>query len=119
MTAPMDGVSTCGIEASGWDVNEEFFVELSELQWISGGGQRLTLHRALRVGAIIFLRLVHATALGPAFPVSYQVRTVRASNFVGTWELDLAELHRREMCLQNEEPHLVTDGNKELMEQSK
>jgi hypothetical protein len=119
MTSLIEGASIYGIEASGWDVNEEFFVEMSDLRGIPGGGQWLTLHHAVRVDAIVFLRLVNATALGPAFPVSYQVRAVRPANFGGTWELDLAELHRRDICAQKVQPILITDSHKELMEQSK
>jgi hypothetical protein len=117
MTAPMARASIYGIEASGWDANEEFFVEMSDLQGTPGRGQRLTLRHALRVGAIVFLRLVHATALGPAFPVAYQVRMVRRSDFAGTWELDLAELRHRDMRPQKEEALLTPQRNEDLAEQ--
>jgi hypothetical protein len=118
MTAPLERPASYGIEASGWDINEEFFVELSDFQWSHGGGERLTLHHALRMGSIVFLRLVHSTAIGPPFPVAYQVRTVRRGNVSGTWELELIELRRRE-AHPKEEPLLIPERNEELVEQQK
>ncbi len=83
------------IEVSGWDMAEEFFVDQTQLEWCSGAGEKVSIHRPVRLGSVVFLRLVHPTDLGPAFPVAYLVEGVRKRADAGLWELRLTQLRRR------------------------
>jgi hypothetical protein len=51
------------VEVSGWDEDEVFFVERSELGKDEHAGKHVTLKRMLSEGAIIFVRPIQPTAL--------------------------------------------------------
>lgn len=59
------------VEISGWDENEAFFVERSELGWSDTAGEHVTLSRMLSEGAIIFVRPIQTTAEHRANPIPY------------------------------------------------
>jgi hypothetical protein len=67
------------VEVSGWDENQVFFVERSELGWDEHAGKHVTLSRMLSEGAIIFVRLIQPTALHRANPVPYEAEFVGCS----------------------------------------
>jgi hypothetical protein len=46
------------VEVSGWDENQCFFVEKSELEWKEESGKQVALSHAILDGAVIFLRLM-------------------------------------------------------------
>jgi hypothetical protein len=83
------------IEVSGWDVAEDFFVEQTRREWTSGAHERVFLHRAVRPATVVFLRLIHPTDLGAAFPVAYQVEDIRKRVGSEFWELRLSQLRGR------------------------
>jgi hypothetical protein len=60
------------VEVSGWDENEVFFVERSELGWDARAGKHLTLSRMLSEGSIIFVRPIQAMAMHRANPIPYE-----------------------------------------------
>lgn len=60
------------VEVSGWDKNEAFFVEKSEMEWNEGSGKRVKLSNAVPDGAVIFLRWVPSLSAAPAPPVPYE-----------------------------------------------
>ncbi len=60
------------VEVSGWDENQIFFVERSELGWDEFAGKHITLRRMLAEGAIIFVRPIQPTALHRANPIPYE-----------------------------------------------
>lgn len=86
---------TYSIEVSGWDMAEDFFVERAQMEWSSGAGERILLRRPVRHGGVVFLRLIHPTDLGPAFPVAYVVEEVRKHPGARLWELRLKQLRTR------------------------
>jgi hypothetical protein len=65
------------VEVSGWDEDEVFFVERSEIGWDEYAGKHVTLSRMLSKGSIIFVRPIQPTALHRANPIPY------ATEFVG------------------------------------
>jgi hypothetical protein len=67
------------VEVSGWDEDEVFFVERSELGWDEYAGKHVTLSRKLSEGSIIFVRLIQPTALHRANPIPYETEYVGRS----------------------------------------
>lgn len=64
------------VEASGWDSDQVFFVEKSELEWNEETGKYLTLKHSLLVGSMVFLRLLQPNSGDRSLPVAYQVEHV-------------------------------------------
>ena len=60
------------VEVSGWDRNEDFFVEKTELHWSEAAGKHILLHRPIISGALIFLRLIDPTSVDRVHPVPYR-----------------------------------------------
>jgi hypothetical protein len=69
LTAHRPFTNSYSVEASGWDRDQTFFVEESELEWNEETGNFLTLTRPLCPGATIFLRLLQATSPNRSAPV--------------------------------------------------
>ncbi|GAC1666872.1 MAG: hypothetical protein NVS9B4_22640 [Candidatus Acidiferrum sp.] len=69
---------TYRVEVSGWDTEERFFVEKTELEWGEKTGKRVCLKHSLRARAIIFVRLLQATMSNPACPVAYETEALPA-----------------------------------------
>ena len=83
------------VEISGWDVDENFFVEKTELDWSEENGNRVYLRRALRERAVVFIRLIAPTAAGHSLPIAYQAEKVQQAKANGMWEVQLVQLHPR------------------------
>jgi len=63
--------SVYSVEVSGWDSNQSFFVEKSDLEWNEETGKRVVLSRRVREGSILFVRLLQPTAQERSYPVAY------------------------------------------------
>ena len=74
------------IEVSGWGLNDDFFVENTDLLWNEGGEKRLLLHQALLEQAVIFVRLTGPEHTHGSVPIAYQVADVRPMNSIGLRE---------------------------------
>src|ERR1700674_669677 len=59
------------VEVSGWDTSHTFFVEKVDLAWNEQTGKRVILRRALRVGTVLFVRLLQPTAQERSYPVAF------------------------------------------------
>lgn len=68
------------VEVSGWDANESFFVEKSMLVWSESLGKRLGLKALVRIGSVLFVRLIQPLGGGNGFPVAYRVVEFGAGN---------------------------------------
>jgi hypothetical protein len=64
------------VEVSGWDKNQAFFVEKSELEWNEESGKRVALTHAVPDGAVIFLRLLPSLSSERSHPVPYEAELV-------------------------------------------
>jgi hypothetical protein len=64
------------VEVSGWDENQSFFAEKSELEWNEESGKRVALGHALADGAVVFLRLMQPISTGWSHPVAYETEFV-------------------------------------------
>lgn len=71
-------VSTDGfwVEVSGWDENQVFFVEKSDLDWDNFAGRHISLQHMLPDGAMVFLRVLQPTDLRQSPPTAYKVEFI-------------------------------------------
>ena len=67
------------VEISGWDEDEIFFVERSEVDWDEYAGRHVTLTHMLTEGSIIFVRPIQPTAVHRANPIPYEAEFVGCS----------------------------------------
>ncbi len=68
--------SSSQVEVSGWDEDEIFFVEQSELSWDDFAGKHISLKRMLAKGALVFVRTLEPTSLEPYFPIAYETEFI-------------------------------------------
>jgi hypothetical protein len=64
------------VEVSGWDKNQNFFVEKSELEWNEESGKQVALNSTIPDGAVIFLRLLEPISTDKSLPVPYEAEFV-------------------------------------------
>ena len=62
-------VSACRVEVSGWDEDEIFFVEKSELSWDDFAGKHISLKHMLAEGALVFVRTLQPASPQRSFPI--------------------------------------------------
>ena len=67
------------VEVSGWDKNQTFFVEKSELEEGEEDGKQVTLSHAIPDGAVVFLRLVPCLSTEQSNPVAYETEFVKTT----------------------------------------
>ncbi|HVN08453.1 MAG TPA: hypothetical protein VMV61_05745 [Patescibacteria group bacterium] len=80
------------VEISGWDVNEEFFVERSALQWDEGEQRRVLIRKRVRRGALVFIRLLQDATASRTYPVAYRAQQVRECEGGSSFELSLSQV---------------------------
>ena len=85
-------ISVYRVEISGWDMNEQFFVERTALEWNVGGRKTVLLHQRARQGSLLFIRLLENSAALASFPVAYRVREVREQEAGTAFELILSQV---------------------------
>jgi len=69
-------VGTYRVEVSGWDSDQSFFVEKTELEWSEESGKQITLSRALNPSTMVFVRLLQPTAADRSSPVAYKAEQI-------------------------------------------
>lgn len=58
--------TTYAIEASGWDINAQFFVERADLHWDGNGDKLVRLRSVVRAGSLLSVRTIEASGtVGP------------------------------------------------------
>ena len=87
-----DQLSIYRVEISGWDVNEQFFVERVGLEWGQGEHKKVLLRKRVRPGALIFIRLLDNSSPSRTFPVAYRTREVREREASELYELTLNQV---------------------------
>ncbi len=85
--------SSYRIEVSGWDADERFFVERTNLDWSEENDRKVYLRHLLRERAVIFVRLIAPMGSAHTFPIAYRAEYVAAASTQGTWEIHLVQLH--------------------------
>ena len=93
--APSPVASLYRVEVSGWDDEENFFVERTELEWDEGVGKRLRLSRPLRRSSIVFVKLLQLLSSSRGYPIPYQAEAFSSLAEVPGYEYKLTQLHPR------------------------
>lgn len=76
------------VEVSGWDAQQRFFVEKTELEWDEQAGKRLRMRTPIVRGTLLFIRLFDAGALD-ALPVAYEAQHIRRQETSPFYEVSL------------------------------
>jgi hypothetical protein len=82
------------VETSGWDVDENFFVEKTELEWTQEE-KKIFLHHPVRKGALVFVRLMGIDAQDNACPVAYEAAAVTYRMQLRGYEVLLMQMSPR------------------------
>lgn len=83
------------VEVSGWDKGENFFVERTQLVWGRDQKHEVNLRAPLRVGSIVFVRLIQNMMQNTAFPIAYQAVNLGQQNEEGLACIQLEQMHPR------------------------
>jgi len=90
----IDTHTSYAVEVSGWDSNETFFVEKTELQWSAEKAKLIHMKHAVASGALLFLRLIDARSTDRVHPVTYVAERVAAGD-AGQFDVQLAPARGR------------------------
>jgi hypothetical protein len=104
MLAETIAETTYPIEISGWDMDENFFVERTALEW-SESEKKVCLQHALRKGALVFVQLLGESKRASAYPLAYEIVDVKYQQLAGVYEALVAQKHPHGYS-QQEKPHL-------------
>jgi hypothetical protein len=85
-----------GVEVSGWNSKENFFVETTSLEWTPDGSKSVRIKADLRHGSIIFLRLLQRGPATNQFPVAYQTTEQSSRDRDGRSRVSLQQMHPRQ-----------------------
>jgi hypothetical protein len=83
------------VEVSGWDAKESFFVEKTVLDWKSDDKKAILLRTPIRIGSILFVRLLQPIQNGASFPVAYEALTSAGKPENGASHVSLERLRPR------------------------
>ncbi len=87
--------NTYQVEISGWDLDDNFFVERTDLLWGQNDRKMVLLRRPVLEGALVFVRLTLPIEYQHSFPIAYHVASVNASADTSSWEVALTKVHPR------------------------
>ena len=71
------------VEVSGWDENEDFFVEKTELRWREESGKQISLQRPITSGSLLYLRLIHPVGDERVRPMPFRAELFAESDETG------------------------------------
>jgi hypothetical protein len=83
------------VEVSGWDADENFFVEKTKLEWKPENNKAILLRSAIRPGCVLFVRLLQPTGPGASYPIAYAALTSDAKDENGSARISLERLRPR------------------------
>ena len=83
------------VEISGWDASDDFFVEKTDLTWTADGMKEISLHRSVREGSVIFVRLMQPVASADNYPIACQAVKVMEHAASGHAHILLSQLRPR------------------------
>jgi hypothetical protein len=83
------------IEVSGWGLDNNFFTESTDLLWTPSGDKKLSLHRALAEGSVVFVRLLTPGSSNDAVPVPYRVDHAEPMDRSGHCQINLKPVSPR------------------------
>ena len=83
------------VEVSGWDAKENFFVEKTTLEWNPDDKKSMVLRADIRLGCIVFVRLLQPLATATSFPIAYEALTSAEKDANGAARVSLERLRPR------------------------
>ena len=95
ITLQYPSVTSYRIEVSGWDNDDHFFVESTDLEWGEEAGKRINTSHDLRDGAVIFVRLLQNPIPGTNYPIAYRVERMESRGRPERNEFRLIQLRPR------------------------
>lgn len=84
-----------GVEVSGWDASENFFVEQALLDWHRDGTKEVLLRCPLREGCVVFVRLLRTLPSQDSFPIACKVVKASGGHAAGRTLVQLEQLRPR------------------------
>jgi hypothetical protein len=99
------------VEASGWDAKECFFVEKSTLAWTEMTGMTVALTALVRIGSVIFARLIQPLGGGNGFAVPYRAVKLKTER-EGTRSVVTLEQLQPRMAFQQTATHFADPTTK-------
>lgn len=88
----LPSVPTCyPVETSGWDLDENFFVEKTYLEW-SEAEKTILLQHQIRRDAVIFVRLLGITSPDDIHSVAYEAVDVNYQSQLHSYKVLLVQL---------------------------
>lgn len=91
MSTELLSATPYSVEISGWDMNENFFVEKSELEWIEEV-KIVHVQHPVQQGALVFVRLAGVTMRDTSYPVAYEAAMVKFRPQFLTYEISLKQI---------------------------
>lgn len=92
LSARFPTTSLYRVEVSGWDFEENYFVEKTDLEWDEVHGKRIHMSHPMRKGAVLFVRLLQPLASASAYPIAYQAEPYEDRDDNGMYEIRLVPL---------------------------
>ena len=95
MPLELQPASNLRVEVSGWDETKEFFVENSGLLSTLAGERTVFLRHRLRVGSLVFVRLVAPSGFGKGQPIAHRTESIQPASEGGVSRVRLVESQPR------------------------
>jgi hypothetical protein len=92
----MAAVHITRAEISGWDAEQQFFVERAELSAAGHGKNAAVLSNRVQRGSLVFVRPVDWSEQEKSHPVAYRVVEVRPKEGPAPFRVVLEPLHPKE-----------------------
>ncbi len=102
--------NTYQVEISGWDLDDNFFVQRTDLLWGQNDRKMVLLRRPVLEGALVFVRLTLPIEYGHSYPIAYHVASVNASADTSSWEVALTKVQPRNGTREVRGPALAAVG---------
>lgn len=80
------------VEISGWDHEENFFVEQTQLEWSENDQKKIVLRHHVTSGAMVFLRLAEPAKLPASLPIAFRAGRIQAGPVQNTSLIQLEQL---------------------------
>jgi hypothetical protein len=91
----MEFNNLCGVEVSGWDEKENYFVEKVYLEPDGVDKKEIALRNSLRDGCVLFVRVLRPLSPSKDFPVAFRAVNIAAKDGDGRTRVGLIQLHPR------------------------
>jgi hypothetical protein len=86
--------TTYRIEVSGWDQDENFFIEKADLEW-KDNEKRVALQHLIRKGALVFVRLLGSPLQNNGNPVAFEAIQINQMADQHVYEVSLRQMKPR------------------------